>query len=129
MALVKQLSIQMENKPGILAQLCTELARYAVNITAIMAPEVKDVGAVRLVVSSLDTARRVLDQQGLKYTEQDVIALKLSDRPGALGRATRKLAERGINVDYAYGSIVKGADRAMVILGVSDPEKAAKIIK
>lgn len=129
MALVKQLSIQMENKPGTLAQLCTELARYAVNITAIMAPEVKDVGAVRLVVSSLDTARRVLDQQGLKYTEQDVIALKLSDRPGALGRATRKLAERGINVEYAYGSIVKGADRAMVILGVSDPEKAAKIIK
>lgn len=129
MALVKQLSIQMENKPGTLAQLCTELARYAVNITAIMAPEVKDVGTVRLVVGSLDTARRVLDQQGLKYTEQDVIALKLSDRPGALGRATRKLAERGINVEYAYGSIVKGADRAMVILGVSDPEKAAKIIK
>lgn len=129
MALVKQLSIQMENKPGTLAQLCTELARYAVNITAIMAPEVQDVGTVRLVVGSLDTARRVLDQQGLKYTEQDVIALKLSDRPGALGRATRKLAERGINVEYAYGSIVKGADRAMVILGVSDPEKAAKIIK
>lgn len=129
MALVKQLSIQIENKPGTLAQLCTELARYAVNIAAIMAPEVKEVGTVRLVVSSIETARRVLNQQGLKYTEQDVIALKLTDRPGALGRATRKLAERGINVDYAYGSIVKGATRAMIILGVSDPEKAANIVK
>lgn len=129
MALVKQLSVLLENKPGTLAQLCSELARYAVNIVAIMAPEVKDAGPVRLVVSSLETARRVLDQLGLKYSEQDVIALKLSDRPGALGRATRKLAERGINIDYAYGSIVKGASRALIILGVSDAEKAAKFVK
>lgn len=129
MAIVKQLSVPMENKPGELARLCSELARYAVNIAAIMVPEAKDAGVARLVVSHQETARRVLNELGLKFSEQDVIALKLSDRPGALGRATRKLAERGINVEYAYGSIVKGAERAMIIVGVSDVEKAAKILK
>ena len=129
MAIVKQLSVQLENRPGTLARLCSELARYAVNIVAIMVPEAKDVGQVRLVVNGQETARRVMGELGLKYTEEDVIALKLSDRPGALGRATRKLAEHGININYAYGSIVRGASRAMVILGVSDPEKAAKIVK
>lgn len=129
MAIVKQLSVWLENRPGKLAELCSALARYAVNIVAIMVPEAKETGVARLVVSHADTARRVLAELGLKYTEQDVLAVKLSDRPGALGRATRKLAERGVNVEYAYGSIVKGAERAMIILGVSDPAKAAKIVK
>lgn len=129
MAIVKQLSVQLENKPGALAQLCSELARYAVNIQAVMVPEAKETGTLRLVVNQQETARRVLGELRLKYTEQDVLAVKLSDRPGALGRATRKLAEHSINIEYAYGSIMKGAERAMIILGVSDPEKAAKLVK
>ena len=53
---------------------------------------------------------------------------RVTDRPGALGRATRKLADAGINVDYAYGSIVKGEERALIVMGVSDVEKATKLV-
>jgi len=41
---------------------------------------------------------------------------------------SRKLADHGLNVTYAYGSIVKGEERALIILGVSDVAEAEKVV-
>lgn len=129
MPIVTQFSLMLENRPGALAEACSELAAKAVNIQAIMAPDVRGWGSVRLVVNNTETARKVFQGMGLKFMEDEVLAARLSDRPGALGRLTRKLAENNINIEYAYGSIEKGAPEALVILAVSDLKKAAKLLK
>ena len=127
MAKVSQLLIQAENKPGMLAQICSELAKVAVNITAIMASH-DGAGGIRIVATPHATARKVLDDLKIPYREEDAITVRLSDRPGALGKATRKLGDKGINIHYAYGSIVKGDGRALIIMGVSDVNKAADLV-
>ena len=127
MAKVTQLMIQAQNKPGTLAHVCSELAKKAVNITAIMASH-DGAGGIRIVATPHATAKKVLDDLKLAYREEDAVAVRLSDRPGALGKATRKLGEKGINILYAYGSIVKGEGRALVIMGVSDVNKAADLV-
>ena len=127
MAKVSQLLIQAENKPGALAQICSELAKVAVNITAIMASH-DGTGGIRIVATPHATARKVLDGLKISYREEEGIAVRLSDRPGALGKATRKLGDKGINIHYAYGSIVKGEGRALIIMGVSDVNKAADLV-
>ena len=127
MAQVTQLVIRAEHKPGTLAQICSELAKVAVNITAIMAANNEEHG-IRLVAAPHATAKRVLDGLRMSYTEEPAIAVRLGDRPGAFGRVTRKLADAGINVNYAYGSIVKGEERALIIMGVSDVAKAEKLV-
>ncbi len=129
MAVAKELSLMLENKRGALAELCSKLAEKAVNILGLMAPEQAGVAPVRLVVNNIDTARKIFDQLGLKYTEHDVLNVPLSDKPGALGKLTRKLADHNINVSYAYATILKGSGKASVILGVSDVEAASKIAK
>lgn len=129
MAIAKELSVMLENKRGALAELCTKLAEKAVNILGLMAPEQAGVAPVRLVVNQTDTAKKIFDQMGVKYTECDVLNLPLSDKPGALGKLTRKLADHNVNVKYAYATILKGAGKANVILGVSDVEAAAKVAK
>ena len=53
MAVVKQLSVLAENRRGALAELCSELAKTAVNIRALMVPEEGRVAPIRLVVSDL----------------------------------------------------------------------------
>jgi len=128
MARVTQLVITMENKPGNLAQICSELAKVAVNIAAIMATTEGAIGQVRIVATPLPAAKKVLDSLKMSYDEQDAVAIHVTDRPGALGRATRKLADAGINIHYVYGSIVKDATRALIVVGVSEPEKAAKLL-
>ncbi len=129
MAVTKELSVMVENKRGALAELCTKLAEKAINILGLMVPEQPGMGPVRLVVNNVDAAKKVFDDLGLNYKEQEVLNVPLSDKPGALGRVTRKLADHDIDVRYAYATILKGAGRASVILGVSDFEAAAKIVK
>jgi hypothetical protein len=127
MARITQLLIQAEHKPGALASICSELASKAVNITAILAAPDQS-GGLRLVATPLAAAKKVLEALQIPYREEDAIAARLSDRPGALGKVTRKLADAGVNILYAYGSIVKGEQRALIVLGVSDVEKAEKLV-
>ena len=128
MTATKQFSVMVENKRGALAEICTKLAEKAVNIVGLMAPETPGIAPIRLVVNSSEVARKVLEAMGLKFTEEDVLAVHVSDRPGALGKLTRKLADHGIDVKYAYATIHKGAGKATVILGVQDPVTAAKVL-
>ncbi len=125
MPAVTQFSLKLENRPGALAEVCSQLAAKAVNIEAILT----SAGTVRLVVNSPDTGRKVLESIGVRFTEEPAFAVRLSDRPGALGRITRKLAENNINIDYAYGSIEKGSPKALVVLGLSDMPRATKVLK
>jgi hypothetical protein len=128
MSIGKQLTVVLDNKPGALAELCTELSKYAVNISAIMAPESQSKTPLRMVTTAHETAKRVLAEMKLPFTEETVLAIRVADRPGSLGRLTRKLAENNINVDYIYGSIVKGMGKALIVLSVSDIERADKLV-
>ena len=129
MPVVTQFSLALENRPGVLAEVCSELAAKAVNIEGIMASDVRGWGSVRLVVNHVETTRKVLGALGVKFVEEEVLAVHLSDRPGALGRVTRKLAEEKINIDYVYGTIERGSPKAVIIMAVSDIKRAAKLIK
>jgi hypothetical protein len=131
MAIVTQFSLLLENRPGALAEVCSALAAKAVNIEAIMTADVRGWGTVRLVVNSsdMDATRKVLASLRVQFSEGPVLAVHLSDRPGALGRVTRKLAEHNLNIEYVYGSIEKGSPKALLVMAVSDLKKAAQLIK
>ncbi len=127
MTVTKQLSVMMENKRGALAELCSRLAEKAVNIVGLMVPEQMGVAPIHMVVNNGDAARKVLEAMGLQFTEGDVLAAQVSDRPGALGKLTRKLADHNLDVKYAYATIHQGVGKATVILAVSDLAAAAKV--
>jgi len=127
--LTKQLSVMVENRRGALAEVCSKLAEKAVNILGLMVPDQAGVAPVRLVVNNIDTARKVFEGLSLKFTEEDVLVVPVSDRPGALGKLTRKLADHNLDVKLAYCSIQKGAGKGAVILAVSDVQAAAKVLK
>lgn len=129
MAAAKELSVMLENKRGALAELCSRLAEKAVNILGLMVPEQAGTAPVRLVVNHTDVAKKIFDDLGIKYTEREVLNVPLSDRPGALGKVTRKLADHNINIKYAYATILKGSGKANIILGVSDVDTASKYVK
>lgn len=129
MAIAKQLTVMLENRPGMLAELCSELARMAVNIHALHAETGRPIAAVRMVVSQPEVAKRVFNSLGLQFAEEDVLTVKVGDRPGSLGRVTRKLAEKGVNIEYAYGSVARGSTQALIVLGVSDLAAAARLAK
>src|SRR4029077_9377837 len=84
MPTVKELTIQLENKPGTLAKLCNALANRKVNIVAFQASTAERRSQIHLIVDNLTAGKTALGAEGLIYTENDVAQIALSNRPGEL---------------------------------------------
>lgn len=129
MAIHKQLTVYLENKPGQLAKLCKAIANNKVNIMAISVVDTADTGAVRIVVDNLPKANAALKKLGLLIHLRDVLTINCPNKPGILAQIAGKLARSGVNIDYAYGSAGKNSKEAMCVFSVSDPKKADKLLK
>jgi hypothetical protein len=130
MPTTKQFSIEIDNQPGTLGEMCRSLADRGVNIVAfeLIPSEGTNKGQVRLVVDNPTTAKSVLDNQKLKYTETQVAQVKLANQVGELARVASKLGEADVNIDYAYCGVDPGTNEPLVIFGVADAGRAAKIL-
>ncbi len=124
MPIVKQLSVTAPNRPGQLARICETLAKNRINIIGLDASG--PARQIRLMVSHTGRARQVLAKAGWRPRIENALVINAPDRPGTLARVARKLAQRGINIAYAYATVGGGAKRAAIVLGVSNPAKAAK---
>lgn len=127
MARGTQLSVVVENKPGQLAKVCAALTRAKVNIDAVTVVDTAEAGIIRLVTSSNAKAKVALQKAGMNVMQQSVLVVKMANTPGALATAARKLAAKGINIEYVYGSGAPKGQLSTIVLGVSDIIKAAKI--
>lgn len=127
MPVVPQLVVTAANRPGTLARVCETLAAGRINITGLdcSGPQRQ----IRLLVSTPARAARVLQKAGVRARVENVVAVTLADRPGALGRLARKLARAGVNINYGYATVPRGARRATIVLGVGNPRRAARLAR
>ncbi len=125
MSVLRQISVFLENVPGRLATLCNTLEANGINLRAMTTSEGSDYGVVRMLVDDVPAAEDVLREANLPFSTVDVLAIEVSDRPGALGRIAVRLADAGINVEYAYAAAGSDNQRALCVVKVSDPTAAA----
>ena len=121
---VQQLTVSLENRPGILADLCAHLCDGGVNVRAMMTLESTDAGTVRIVVDKPDEAREMLSAAAVAHTTAECLAVLMPNYPGGLAEVARVLSLAGVNIDYIYGSSTAGSTTALGIFGVSDLERA-----
>ncbi len=129
MSIVKQLTILLENKPGALAQVCSELATKDINILAMSVLDTIDSGLIRMVVSDPARAKKVLEGSSLNVIETDVLALEMTDKPGTLAEIARQLYKARINIEYAYVSVPPNKGKSLGIFWVSNLKKASEILE
>jgi hypothetical protein len=111
-----------------LTRLCSTLGKVGVNISALVAPDIRGRGKVRLVVDNPDKAKDTLNAAKLRFSEEEVIVMELDNRPNALGEITEKLAQAKINIKYAYATVTEGSAKATVLLSVPDVGKALTVL-
>ncbi|MBI4598156.1 MAG: ACT domain-containing protein [Candidatus Omnitrophica bacterium] len=97
-----QLAVFLENRPGMLARVCEALAKARVNINALSVLDTVDHAVIRMVVDKPKEAERVLQQLPAMVQVRDVVFLDVPNEVGALARISQRLAEAGINLEYAY---------------------------
>ncbi|MCH8339340.1 MAG: ACT domain-containing protein [Chloroflexi bacterium] len=114
------LTVILEDRPGMLAQLGEALGGAGINIDGGCAVTSEGEGWVHILVEDAAAARAALEGAGLSVSgEREVVVVDAENRAGELGATARKLAEAGVNVELFYVS----ADTKLVF-GVDDAEKA-----
>ena len=91
--------VKLENRPGSLADLAEALGQQGINITGVTGIGWDGTGAVTLISSDEAGTRALLDQRGTDYREAELVSAAIEDRPGTLGAAARRLADKGINIE------------------------------
>ncbi len=86
----RQLSVLLENKVGVMADVCKALANHGINIQAMSVSDTVDHAVLRIVVDDPRAAIHVLGERGALVVETDVLRIHLDDKPGACGSRTRR---------------------------------------
>lgn len=125
---LKEFDVYVQNKPGELAKVCEMLGSHGVNIKAIASERGNVRPMIRIVTDDETTAKSALARSGIPYDLRDVLAVKMSDRPGELGKIARKLARVMVNVDSIY-MIGKDDGTTDIALTVDNIQKAENALK
>ena len=125
---VKQISVFVENKPGMLAELANALNENKINMRALSLAETKDFGIIRLILDDPFNAVRVLKDCGYICSITKVLAIAISNKPGSLGKVMQILGDNQINVEYTYAFTAGVKDKACMIFRVGDNEKAIEAL-
>lgn len=105
------------------------LANSGINIRAMSIADTADYGILRLIVNDPEKAKDVLEKADFTVAVKDVLAVGISDEPGALSKALAVLQKKDIVIEYMYAFIGKCNNKALVILKVSDDSNAVKALE
>jgi hypothetical protein len=117
---MKDLEIDLENRPGALAEMGEALGRAGVSVEGGGVFVVNGVGVAHFLFQDGAAARKALEASGIRVVrERDVLALRLQQGvPGQLGKVSRRMAEAGVNIEVQYSD-----HDHQLILVVDNPEK------
>ena len=98
------LTVYLDDHPGELARVGEVLGAAGVNVSGLCAVVSGGGQAeVHLLIDNMTAAFSALADAGIDVVnEQEVVVIEVRDRPGELGRITRKLGNAGVNITLAY---------------------------
>jgi hypothetical protein len=127
--LIKQISVFLENRPGSLAEVTRYLADRSLNLRALSITESRDFGTIRIITSDQEACAAALREGGYAYSEVDVLAAVIPDRPGGMAEVAEIIAGENINIDYGYAMVEKRDGSVVVVVRVDDPYRASVALR
>lgn len=113
---VKQLSIFLENRKGRMRKALDVLEKGGVNIRALSIADTSDFGILRLIVPEPDKTKKLLEDNNFIVKVGEVIAVRMQDQPGGLGKILGILDDNDINLEYLYAFVEEKENGAIVLL-------------
>ena len=124
--MVDQITVFLENSEGRLKALCRTLADAGISMSALTIADTADYGVVRIICDKPTQAYRLLREQGIGVTMNDVFAIQIDNAPGQAAQLFETFSKADINISYMYSFMLKG--KGIIIFRTSDTEKAREVI-
>jgi hypothetical protein len=118
------LTIELEDRPGTLADLGAALGEAGINIDGICGFPSEGMGVMHVLVDNADGASSAIESAGLTIRgRREVLVATVDDRPGILGDVARRFADAGVNIDLIYL-----ATGTRIVLGVDNMEAGQELV-
>ena len=124
---MKQITVVVADKVGVLAELSYLLGKAHVNIDAISAEVQGGKSVINLVVSDDKKAEMILRSNGYHVLAGEMLVVKVKDAPGALSEISKKLQRAKINIESIY-LLTRGEGYSLDAIMVDKPKKAKKVL-
>jgi hypothetical protein len=119
--------IEMENRPGELARLAEALGERGVNITGIAGAAMGDRGRLAIATDDAEATDAALEAAGFGCSHAEVVEVTMPHQPGELGRAARRMADAGVNIE-ALLTVGMSGGNVTAGLVTDNPEKAREAL-
>jgi hypothetical protein len=126
---LKQIVVSIENAPGRLLEVTSALGDAGINLRALNLVDTGAFGQLRLLVSDVAKARRILMKMQIPAYVNEVVAAEIEDKPGSLADLLQPLADAKVSVVFMYAYITFASGKAIMIFRFTDNDKAIEILK
>jgi hypothetical protein len=100
---MKEIMVVAGNDVGALATIAEAVGGVGVNIEAISAYGLEKKAVFRIMTNDVTSTLKALSKvPGIQVKESEALIYKMINRPGELGKITRKLANRGVSLESLY---------------------------
>ncbi len=124
---IKQISVFLENKSGRINEVTQALAQSSINMHAFSMSETTDFGILRLVVSDVEKAVKVLQEKHFAVVLTDVVCISCDNVPGSLAQIIDRLTQQDIFIEYMY-AFAQG-DKANVVIRPTDLARCLAVLE
>ncbi len=124
---IKQLSIFMENRVGVINTVTSILAANGVNMRAFSVAEGAEFGILRLIVESPEEVQKMLQNEGFTVNTTEVIGLQLPNVAGSLSKVMEILANEGVFIQYMYA--FSEGETASTVIRPTDIDRCIEILE
>ena len=125
---MKQLVVIQPNRPGLLADVSEIVGAAGVNIEAIESEHVGEMGVVRMNVDQYDQALRALHEAGLRPLSEEVVLVRLDDKPGALAGLARRFKDANLDIRSLL-LVHRDGSQAIAAITAEDPNAARELVR
>jgi len=124
---MEQLTIVVEDKVGVLADISYLFGKAKINIDSISAVSLSGKAVITFFVKDAARANAFLKSNGYKVLESEIMVLRLKDEPVQLSKLSSLLVKEKVNILNLY-FIAKEKGTSLLALRVDKPKKAKKLL-
>lgn len=126
--MTKLFTLEIGDAPGSLGELAAGLADRGINIEAIAGLSHAGKAVLGFTTNDDTKARIVLEGKGVKFQEEELMSIRIPNKPGELARIARKLGENRINFRALF-TLGVGPKETELGIAVDNPSKVRALIK
>ena len=125
---MKTMVIVQPSEPGLLAEVTGVLARKAITLKDISGHVVGSTAVISLLTDPYHDGYQALSEAGYAVYASETLLVRLAEKPGALARLSRQLADADVDVRGLH--IVNQDDRsAIVAIETANQDRAREVLK